>query len=150
MAQQLQVQQCGHAQSPLNEDVQSKPTNSGSCVAFCSSLRECAMSAFELAAGSNEGDLLELYCGNGNFTQAVAPNFRKVCFCSSLVGLGLAGKNGPRRSRVFARCGVIAKGPCSPCSPVRFLTHNLGSNSSHSGGCHGAEQAGRGGGQAQL
>lgn len=30
------------------------------------------------AEGSQGGDLLELYCGNGNFTQAVAPHFRKV------------------------------------------------------------------------
>ena len=30
------------------------------------------------AEGSTDRDLLELYCGNGNFTQALAPNFRKV------------------------------------------------------------------------
>lgn len=30
------------------------------------------------AAGSTGGELLELYCGNGNFTVALAPNFRKA------------------------------------------------------------------------
>lgn len=39
-----------------------------------------------LAVGSTGGDLLELYCGNGNFTVALAPNFRKVSACS-LLGL---------------------------------------------------------------
>lgn len=29
-------------------------------------------------SGNNGGDLLELYCGNGNFTLALAPNFRRV------------------------------------------------------------------------
>ena len=28
--------------------------------------------------GSGEHDLLELYCGNGNFTVALAPNFRQA------------------------------------------------------------------------
>lgn len=27
--------------------------------------------------GSSDADLLELYCGNGNFTVALAPNFRR-------------------------------------------------------------------------
>jgi tRNA (uracil-5-)-methyltransferase len=30
------------------------------------------------AAGTNADDLLELYCGNGNFTIALAENFRRV------------------------------------------------------------------------
>ncbi|KAL4443688.1 hypothetical protein ABPG75_011425 [Micractinium tetrahymenae] len=34
--------------------------------------------ARSVTAGSSGSDLLELYCGNGNFTQALAPNFRKV------------------------------------------------------------------------
>ncbi|KJS08933.1 MAG: tRNA (uracil-5-)-methyltransferase [Gammaproteobacteria bacterium BRH_c0] len=33
--------------------------------------------AFEVSRNSG-GDLLELYCGNGNFTLALAPNFRRV------------------------------------------------------------------------
>jgi len=33
--------------------------------------------AIEVTKGS-QGDLLELYCGNGNFSIALAPNFRKV------------------------------------------------------------------------
>lgn len=37
-----------------------------------------AMPPLATAAGSTDGDLLELYCGNGNFTQALAPNFRKA------------------------------------------------------------------------
>eukprot|EP00890_Picochlorum_soloecismus_P004830 jgi/Picsp_1/5348/NSC_02709-R1_trna (uracil-5-)-methyltransferase len=34
--------------------------------------------AVEATKGSQDHDLLELYCGNGNFTAAVAPNFRQV------------------------------------------------------------------------
>lgn len=34
--------------------------------------------AVAATAGSTDHDLLELYCGNGNFTAALAPNFRKV------------------------------------------------------------------------
>lgn len=34
--------------------------------------------AHGVAAGSEGRDLLELYCGNGNFTAALAPRFRKV------------------------------------------------------------------------
>ena len=34
--------------------------------------------AVDVTRGSTDHDLLELYCGNGNFTAAVAPNFRKV------------------------------------------------------------------------
>lgn len=34
--------------------------------------------AIDVTRGSQDHDLLELYCGNGNFTAAVAPNFRKV------------------------------------------------------------------------
>lgn len=34
--------------------------------------------AVEATRGSNDHDLLELYCGNGNFTAAIAPNFRRV------------------------------------------------------------------------
>lgn len=34
------------------------------------------------AEGSSGGDLLELYCGNGNFTVDLAPHFRKVPFPS--------------------------------------------------------------------
>jgi len=42
---------------------------------MCSSMLGWAVSATK---GSDDHDLLELYCGNGNFTTAVAPNFRKV------------------------------------------------------------------------
>jgi len=40
----------------------------------------CSMLSWAVSAtrGNQEHDLLELYCGNGNFTTAVAPNFRKV------------------------------------------------------------------------
>lgn len=41
----------------------------------CGSMLSWAVSATK---GSQDHDLLELYCGNGNFTTAVAPNFRKV------------------------------------------------------------------------
>lgn len=41
----------------------------------CSSMLSWAVSATK---GSQDHDLLELYCGNGNFTTAVAPNFRRV------------------------------------------------------------------------
>jgi tRNA (uracil-5-)-methyltransferase len=34
--------------------------------------------AVDVTSGSQDHDLLELYCGNGNFTAAVAPNFRRV------------------------------------------------------------------------
>lgn len=34
--------------------------------------------AYSVTKGSLDHDLLELYCGNGNFTTAVAPNFRRV------------------------------------------------------------------------
>lgn len=34
--------------------------------------------AREVTAGSQAGDLVELYCGNGNFTVALAENFRRV------------------------------------------------------------------------
>ena len=34
--------------------------------------------ARSVTADSASGDLLELYCGNGNFTVALAPNFRKA------------------------------------------------------------------------
>lgn len=34
--------------------------------------------AKNVTTGSTDHDLLELYCGNGNFTVALAPNFRKV------------------------------------------------------------------------
>lgn len=34
--------------------------------------------AFEVTKESKDHDLLELYCGNGNFTAAIAPNFRRV------------------------------------------------------------------------
>lgn len=34
--------------------------------------------AVDVTRGSTDHDLLELYCGNGNFTGAVAPNFRRV------------------------------------------------------------------------
>ena len=33
--------------------------------------------AKRMTRGSNQHDLLELYCGNGNFTIALAPNFRR-------------------------------------------------------------------------
>ena len=33
--------------------------------------------AKRMTRGSSEHDLLELYCGNGNFTIALAPNFRR-------------------------------------------------------------------------
>lgn len=36
--------------------------------------------AKSVTVGSQDHDLLELYCGNGNFTVALAPNFRQVCF----------------------------------------------------------------------
>lgn len=32
--------------------------------------------AKKVTRGSSEHDMLELYCGNGNFTIALAPNFR--------------------------------------------------------------------------
>jgi tRNA (uracil-5-)-methyltransferase len=32
--------------------------------------------AKKVTRGSSEQDMLELYCGNGNFTIALAPNFR--------------------------------------------------------------------------
>ncbi len=34
--------------------------------------------ARDVTRGSQEGDLVELYCGNGNFTVALAENFRRV------------------------------------------------------------------------
>lgn len=34
--------------------------------------------ALDVSKGSETHDLLELYCGNGNFTTALAPNFRQV------------------------------------------------------------------------
>ncbi|MGC3873974.1 tRNA (uridine(54)-C5)-methyltransferase TrmA [Halomonas sp. GXIMD04776] len=34
--------------------------------------------AREVTRGSQQGDLVELYCGNGNFTVALAENFRRV------------------------------------------------------------------------
>lgn len=34
--------------------------------------------AVDVTQGSTDHDLLELYCGNGNFTAALAPNFRRV------------------------------------------------------------------------
>ena len=34
--------------------------------------------AVDVTRNSTDHDLLELYCGNGNFTAAVAPNFRRV------------------------------------------------------------------------
>ncbi|MCK9467988.1 MAG: tRNA (uridine(54)-C5)-methyltransferase TrmA [Porticoccaceae bacterium] len=34
--------------------------------------------AVSVSSGSNDSDLLELYCGNGNFTLALAANFRRV------------------------------------------------------------------------
>lgn len=37
-----------------------------------------AVDATRPAGGAPARDLLELYCGNGNFTVAVAPNFRRV------------------------------------------------------------------------
>ena len=44
--------------------------------------------AAEVTRGSAEADLLELYCGNGNFTVALAPNFRHrpPFSCSRLIG----------------------------------------------------------------
>ncbi|PSC72701.1 tRNA (uracil-5-)-methyltransferase [Micractinium conductrix] len=45
--------------------------NAGMCQNMLSWARSCT-------EGSTDRDLLELYCGNGNFTQALAPNFRKV------------------------------------------------------------------------
>ena len=34
--------------------------------------------AFDATRGFEESDLCELYCGNGCFTIALAPNFRRV------------------------------------------------------------------------
>jgi len=34
--------------------------------------------AIDTTTGSQDSDLLELYCGNGNFSIALAPNFRQV------------------------------------------------------------------------
>jgi len=42
---------------------------------ICRSMLGWAVAA---TAGSQDHDFLELYCGNGNFTVAVAPNFRQV------------------------------------------------------------------------
>jgi len=44
------------------------------------SLTCCSMLSWAVSATKNsqDHDLLELYCGNGNFTTAVAPNFRRV------------------------------------------------------------------------
>lgn len=42
---------------------------------ICRSMLGWAVAA---TAGSQDHDFLELYCGNGNFTVAVAPNFRRV------------------------------------------------------------------------
>ncbi len=39
------------------------------------------MWAGKVTQGSNDHDMLELYCGNGNFTVALAPNFRQALFC---------------------------------------------------------------------
>jgi tRNA (uracil-5-)-methyltransferase len=36
--------------------------------------------AVDVTKGSS-GDLLELYCGNGNFTLPLAQNFKQVCVC---------------------------------------------------------------------
>lgn len=45
--------------------------------------------AKRVTRGSNNHDMLELYCGNGNFTIALAPNFRQApynpsCACLTL------------------------------------------------------------------
>ena len=45
-----------------------------------------------VTTGSGSRDLLELYCGNGNFTVALAPNFRRVGPGSWLVSWGLEAK----------------------------------------------------------
>ncbi len=43
--------------------------------------------AKDVTRGSNDHDLLELYCGNGNFTVALASNFR----CSHFSPAGFMG-----------------------------------------------------------
>ena len=37
----------------------------------------------DVAESNSRGDLLELYCGNGNFGLAIAKNFRR-CFATEL------------------------------------------------------------------
>ena len=39
--------------------------------------------AGRVTQGSNDHDMLELYCGNGNFTVALAPNFRQALHSKS-------------------------------------------------------------------
>lgn len=43
--------------------------------------------ARDVTRNSTDHDLLELYCGNGNFTVALASNFRlaAVCFSATLL-----------------------------------------------------------------
>ena len=54
--------------------------------------------AKRMTRGSSEHDLLELYCGNGNFTIALAPNFTR--------GVPLAHLHA-------ATCCVIASSSCN-------------------------------------
>ena len=76
-----------------------------------------------------EGDLLELYCGNGNFTVALADRFRYLC-----PGLLIANdveltsrrsgstNNAKQRQGILGLLGlVVLLAFCCPCNqPVRF------------------------------
>jgi tRNA (uracil-5-)-methyltransferase len=55
--------------------------------------------AKKVTRGSSEHDMLELYCGNGNFTIALAPNFRST----------------PLTSLNLQRLLEIPEKQCDPC-----------------------------------
>lgn len=52
--------------------------NAEMCCSMLSWARDVTHPAKAAAEGREQGDLVELYCGNGNFTIALAENFRRV------------------------------------------------------------------------
>ena len=62
--------------------------------------------AKRVTRGSGEHDLLELYCGNGNFTVALAPNFR----CGSRPGIA--------HCRLSCWCLVLRQYPA--CEELKY------------------------------
>lgn len=79
---------------PLHPSGQVEASFSQPNAGMCCSMLSWARS---VTAGSSGRDLLELYCGNGNFTVALAPNFRKVGGCSfRWTGYSVYGGGGER------------------------------------------------------
>ena len=74
--------------------------------AMCEKMLAWAVRATEPRAEETSRDLLELYCGNGNFTAALAPNFRNVLATELRVSPSLRGENVPsfflQRARKFS------------------------------------------------